>query len=183
MNEQLHWKREDAVLCFSAWSGCICQRMLKGWQHPTIAPSALPNFQSSCPCILPQAAGHATDAASWLVQGEHKQQMVPLGKDGTQCGKYSLHGPHRLLQPGEEVDSGYALEENFMTTLHQYGQRTKSWLIQYSLNHCFSCIKMHTKTYAKHWCKQPYPCNLKNAMRWSFFFLLNQIYLLKKYIF
>lgn len=36
---------------------------------------------------LPQAAGHSADAASWLEQGEDKQQMVPLGKDGTQCGK------------------------------------------------------------------------------------------------
>ena len=66
--------------------------------------------QTRCSCThtLPQAAGHSADATSRLERGEDKQQMVPLGKDGTQCGKCSPPGHHRPPQPGEGADSGHA---------------------------------------------------------------------------
>lgn len=60
---------------------------------------------------LPQAAGHSADAASLLEGEEYKQQMVTLGKDGTQCRTYLLHGPHRLPRPGEEADFVRAVQQ------------------------------------------------------------------------
>lgn len=61
--------------------------------------------------VLPQAAGHSADAASRMERGEDKQQMVPLGKDGTQCGKCSPPGRHRPPQPEEGADSGHVVQQ------------------------------------------------------------------------